>query len=99
MLGSGGVWCSAQVLDLVRRRRSMARRLPTEPSPSTCQSHPLSRQSRSEKRTEWPCLALGGLTVDSYWDVSRGVINPGWVTWARVYVVRPETPNELRLQH
>ena len=100
MLGSGGVWCSSQVLNLVRRRRSPARRPPTEPSPSTYQSHPLSRQSRSEKRTEWPCLALGGLTADSYWDFSRGMINPGLVTWESVYVVaRPETPNDLRLHH
>ena len=53
----------------------------------------------TEKRAEWPCLALRGLTVDSYWDVNRGVINPGWVTWARVSVVaRPEISDDLRLR-
>lgn len=26
-------------------------------------------------------------------------MNPGWVTWVRVSVVRPETPNEPRIQH
>ncbi len=38
--------------------------------------------------------------MDCYWDVSRGLINPGWVTWARVYdVARPETPNDPRIHH
>ena len=40
------------------------------------------------------------LIVSSYWDVSRDLINPGWVTWGRVYdVARPETPYDLRLHH
>ena len=48
----GGVWYNAQDLelpgqDLVRRRRSPARRPPTEPSPSMCQSCPQTRQSSS----------------------------------------------------
>ena len=47
-----------------------------------------------------PGLSLIGLIVDSYWDVSRDLINPGWVTWARVYdVARPETPVDPRLHH
>lgn len=34
------------------------------------------------------------------WDASWGLINPSWVTLARVYdVVRPETPIDPRIHH
>ena len=43
-------------------------------------------------------LSLVGLIEGSYWDVSRDLINPGWVTRARLrgmMLHRPETPMSL----
>ena len=43
-------------------------------------------------------LSLVGLIRGSYWDVSRDLINPGWVTRARLrgmMLHRPETPMSL----
>ena len=38
-------------------------------------------------------LALVGLIEGSYWDVSRDLINPGWVACVRGMMFdRPETP-------
>ena len=84
-----GVWCNAQVLclvraglDLVRRRRGPDRCQTTEPSPSTHQKR--TSQSRHSSSGAADCVALGlslvGLIEGSYWDVSRDLINPGWVT-------------------
>lgn len=43
--------------------------------------------------------AGGSVGYAGHLDTSWGLINPGWVTWVRVSVVRPETPDDPRLQH
>lgn len=55
---------------------------------------------RSRKGIKMAVGQAGASVGDtSYLDTSQDLINPGWVTWARVSVVRPETSNEPRIQH
>ncbi len=41
--------------------------------------------------------AGGHVGYTNYLDTSRSLINPSWVTWARVSVVRPETTQDTTL--
>ena len=78
---------------MVRRRRGPDRSKSTEPSPSKRQiSFPSLGRVVLEWWSEWSCLSLVGLIVGSYWDVSRDLINPGWVTQVRGMMLRDPKP-------
>ena len=77
-----GVWYNAQDFTLVRRRRSLAGSQPIEPSPSTFQNLSVQAEKFQSRGLSGPGLSLRGLTVSSYWDMSRGFDHPGWLSWA-----------------
>lgn len=55
---------------------------------------------RGRKGIKMAVVQAGASVGDtSHLDTTQDLINPGWVTWARVSVVRPETSNEPRIQH